>query len=701
MNMAGILPDRGYTILLSHLHKPNSSLPLETLQSLIAHFLSIHESPAPLAATVVSSPIFRPFAHTTLSTLHTALRGAVHLKWKALQDESNSLLSLGPSKRVRIDAWARAVVGGFAGAQSVVRLVGAGAVLLGLEDLKKDIGSGSGRRSARGKAEDEVVISLAEVMELYGRKGDGWESEFKPQVEAGEVDALSLCLVFASQFLKHIDSQRLLALPLPELTSHLTSTLESAFNKGTFLSTLTASTSIPSHNSISLVSPRPDKSEDYPYSDPLTSPLSSTLHTLISSTFFAHVASLSRATALLLPLLVESRPREGWTTLDDVTRRMRALAYTVERDWSLSPLANIESEEAIAPESRETATQLWTVLKTQLFASVMVLQAVLGAIVYSQGPEDLGSELSAASLALVALETLRHLAFVISKFGGVEGGFGELKSAFYTSLDILSVDARLSSDLVRGMSVADSEGPSTGSRSRVSDRAVLAFRLSCVEQLVPVLDAQTIETHVVPMCLPHLNDPTHRETYELAHSVVLGVFASHARKHSGDPTSDTEPTFVEKLTPYYTRCLLENSADERLSTAQLRLAFSALVSSAATSSRALAHHALSALLALIQTSPPAQKQRLRLALVSSLSGLDLPLLSIFADRARETIMAMGEDEREEKDELWEDLFNELVVNSGDREKEWAMRWWADHIPPSASTIPLQDEKGKGRAQPDL
>ena len=65
--------------------------------------------------------------------------------------------------------------------------------MLGLEDLKKDIGSGSGRRSARGKAEDEAVIALAEVMELYGQKGDGWESEFKPQGEAGEGEMMIVC----------------------------------------------------------------------------------------------------------------------------------------------------------------------------------------------------------------------------------------------------------------------------------------------------------------------------------------------------------------------------------------------------------------------------------------------------------------------------------------------------------------------------
>ena len=59
------------------------------------------------------------------------------------------------------------------------------------------------------------------------------------------------------------------------------------------------------------------------------------------------------------------------------------------------------------------------------------------------------------------------------------------------------------SSAVRADCDQDSEGPSTGSRSRVLDRAVLAFRLSCIEQLVPVLYAQTIEAHVVPMCLPY------------------------------------------------------------------------------------------------------------------------------------------------------------------------------------------------------
>lgn len=35
--------------------------------------------------------------------------------------------------------------------------------------------------------------------------------------------------------------------------------------------------------------------------------------------------------------------------------------------------------------------------------------------------------------------------------------------------------------------------------------------------------------------LRHLNDPSHRETFESAHSVILAIFASHAARHHESP----------------------------------------------------------------------------------------------------------------------------------------------------------------------
>ena len=228
------VPDRGYTILLSHLHKPSSTLPLESLQSLIAHYLA--HSPAttttPLSATITSSPLFRPFSHAKLTALTTAFRHAVHVKLKMLKEEPSSLFSRG--LKPRMEDWAKSVVKGLSGGQGMMRLVGAGGMLLGLDDVKEKLGVKENRGGARGKAEDEVVVALAEIMDIYaGTRVDGWEKEFHPETESGEgmyhcltqvllelkacslpVDVVSLALIFSCQFLPHVLSERLKALPL-------------------------------------------------------------------------------------------------------------------------------------------------------------------------------------------------------------------------------------------------------------------------------------------------------------------------------------------------------------------------------------------------------------------------------------------------------------------------------------------------------
>ena len=62
----------------------------------------------------------------------------------------------------------------------------------------------------------------------------------------------------------------------------------------------------------------------------------------------------------------------------------------------------------------------------------------------------------------------------------------------------------------------------------------------------------------------HLYDSSHRETYESAHSVILSIFASQTGSTTVaevQGTSVPRPTFVEKIVPFYARCLLEVSTD--------------------------------------------------------------------------------------------------------------------------------------------
>jgi hypothetical protein len=180
-----VIPPREYTILLNHLHKPSSSLPLSTHQSLISHFLAQTPTPTPLTATVISSPLFRPFSQAKLTTLVTAFRHAVHLRLKALEDEEKSLFTRGI--RPRMAEWVRGLLKGFKGGQAVIRFVSAGGILLSLDDLIKKLGADPGSGSVRAKTEDELIVALTEILELYGApKDSAWEKEFQPETEHGE-----------------------------------------------------------------------------------------------------------------------------------------------------------------------------------------------------------------------------------------------------------------------------------------------------------------------------------------------------------------------------------------------------------------------------------------------------------------------------------------------------------------------------------
>lgn len=99
-----------------------------------------------------------------------------------------------------------------------------------------------------------------------------------------------------------------------------------------------------------------------------------------------------------------------------------------------------------APDSREPLAQMWNLLKTQLFTTIMISQAVLSTVVFVPHPADVATSATSSpqALATAVLRTLSRLAFVIHQFGGVTassaGGFPELKRAFYMALDVLASD---------------------------------------------------------------------------------------------------------------------------------------------------------------------------------------------------------------------------------------------------------------------
>ncbi|KAF7980482.1 hypothetical protein HWV62_37968 [Athelia sp. TMB] len=175
-------------------------------------------SPTPLAATAISSNLFLPLSHAKLSSLSTAFRHAVHLKANLLHDE-HGLGLFTPSVKVQLQDWVWSVLKGFEGGMAVLRLACAGGLLLGLGDLQvqRKVKSGTGR----DHVEDEVVVALAEVMEMYEPGGGAdWETAFQPAVEQGQVGGLHLAMISASQCMALVSASKLKALPLPASHAH-------------------------------------------------------------------------------------------------------------------------------------------------------------------------------------------------------------------------------------------------------------------------------------------------------------------------------------------------------------------------------------------------------------------------------------------------------------------------------------------------
>jgi hypothetical protein len=176
----------GYANLLAHLHNPSTSLPLPTIQSALAHHLAkLSPLPTPLAASIVSSPLFsvHPFSHPKLQALFTAFRHATHLKYRDAknvekhQSTVGAVFSRGTAARVK--QWATAVLKGIKGGQPILRLACCGGLLAGLEDLK----TAERLEIGRSQLEEEVIISVAESMDVYSHASSntgGWEAEFQP-----------------------------------------------------------------------------------------------------------------------------------------------------------------------------------------------------------------------------------------------------------------------------------------------------------------------------------------------------------------------------------------------------------------------------------------------------------------------------------------------------------------------------------------
>ncbi|KAG2113665.1 hypothetical protein BD769DRAFT_1490433 [Suillus cothurnatus] len=662
-------PDRGLTLLLSSLARSNATeTPLATIQALIAHYLAnIHPSPTPLAATIVSSPIFLPFSHAKLEVLSTSFRHAVHLKLQALKADSNGLFS--PSLDTQLNIWSLAIFQGLEGGHAIIRLACCSGFLLGLEDILQHLPVK--KRGVKGIAEDELVMTFADVIDQLSTS-DTWGKEFRSAAESA--DALVLSLIIASQSLLLVPSQKFTALPLSHLLGLIMRTIEDAFDGGRFLSSLQSSLSSNAKFKIHI---------------PLDSPISESIKSVSNSTSIAYIGSISKLCARTVSLFVDHRPNAALPLISEAYEKLNSITAHVVTDWFPTALSGATGQSLLSPDAREVTTAIWATLKTLLFSVIMITEAGLSALVYI--PSSSAVLPRNSTLAVIVLQTLSHLSFVIAQFGGAgHGAFDELKRLFYLALDVLGSDVAESNEYARRL--CDVKSGLDPPLAHPFYQAKKAFALSAIEQLVPVLNELIIQELVLPTCLPHLSDTSHRETFESAHSVILAIFASHAQKAS-ESTSQQRGGFTRKIVPFYANCLIDNSVQGRLSTLQLRLAYAALVRSAASvADLSLAWFCIDCLLAAIASTDEhddERKHRLQLTLISCVPSVPLALLPRLLDPIR-SFMDAAQDEKD-RQELIDALFEEIKVRVGDKEKEYMIRWWGELRMKWAHTVPGREE----------
>lgn len=184
--MAYVSPtiDAGYKNLVGHLRNIGSGLELSDLQRSLSHFLALSSPPTALTAAAVASPHFGPpLSYIALSTLYTAFRQAIYLKHVALKDEGRGLFTRSIGQRLR--EWTDGILEGMRGSIVILRLAATGGLLQGLQDIAESADV-KGKGSLRPRLENEVVVQVAEVVDLYYAPVDGWEKEFQPKTISGE-----------------------------------------------------------------------------------------------------------------------------------------------------------------------------------------------------------------------------------------------------------------------------------------------------------------------------------------------------------------------------------------------------------------------------------------------------------------------------------------------------------------------------------
>ena len=247
---------------------------------------------------------------------------------------------------------------------------------------------------------------------------------------------------------------------------------------------------------------------------------------------FSSLGSLSRLIAFSVEKVQD--PAAVATMVGDLSQFARSLCV----QWRQNKLSEIDvSEEAVYLTNdalNHTLPLLWRVLKSSMFATIVILRSVLGRVLGdARLALDTGSSPSpsfvwiltfiAPFVAVQTLHTLRNIYFISSRAGS--SSFSQYTFVYLTAIDILS-----NSPVQVEAFLRDIKPSAIGAISQHPlDRCHDLFFLNTSEHFALMLNPQACEDLLIKAAMPYLglsSDQRLLENFEAAHSVMLAVFAA-------------------------------------------------------------------------------------------------------------------------------------------------------------------------------
>jgi hypothetical protein len=246
----------------------------------------------------------------------------------------------------------------------------------------------------------------------------------------------------------------------------------------------------------------------------------------------------------------------------DIREHLLAFADRILASWQRNKLSEVdpsEEEAFLTPETlRVTFPLLWQVLKTAMFATVVILSAIIGRSLIDP---VLGGRRASAT-ASQALVILQQIHFISSRLG--TNTFSAYTFVNMTSIDILSRHPLESAEFLKSIYPRQAGQIPSNPLQRNLD----LFYLNTSEHFSLILSPLDNESLIVNPALPYIdpNANAHlREIFEAAHSAMLAVVAA---PQNAELAARIIPLYVESLF---------GSFPTNLSPRQFRFAFKALI----------------------------------------------------------------------------------------------------------------------------